>query len=219
MEVNTISDKEFVKCVNNGDYSTVKKQLKLGADPNIYDEEGNPLLFLPIINGDDEMMDILLSFDKCNINIISYDLRTPLLIAVELDDLEFVKSLIKSGANIDCIDGSGKTPLLLALEEGRFEIAEYLMKRGCNVNAVDGLGQSALHFVANGTHSHCIKMVDKIMKNGFKLEENNEWIPAASVKSRTIGRKTKLPKVMRSLSMRVKNFPSFRKSNPNTPKT
>lgn len=40
------------------------------------------------------------------------------------------------------------------------------MKRGCNVNAVDGLGQSALHFVANGTHSHCIKMVDKIMKNG-----------------------------------------------------
>lgn len=35
--------------------------------------------------------------DKCNINIISYDLRTPLLIAVELDDLEFVKSLIKSG--------------------------------------------------------------------------------------------------------------------------
>lgn len=71
-----------------------------------------------------------------------------------------------TGANIDCIDGSGKTPLLLALEEGRFEIAEYLMKRGCNVNAVDGLGQSALHFVANGTHSHCIKMVDKIMKNG-----------------------------------------------------
>lgn len=64
MEVNTISDKEFVKCVNNGDYSTVKKQLKLGADPNIYDEEGNPLLFLPIINGDDEMMDILLSFGK-----------------------------------------------------------------------------------------------------------------------------------------------------------
>lgn len=54
---------------------------------------------------------------------------------------------------------------------------------------------------------------------GFKLEENNEWIPAASVKSRTIGRKTKLPKVMRSFSMRVKNFPSFRKPNPNTPKT
>lgn len=60
---------------------------------------------------------------------------------------------------------------MLALEEGRFEIAEYLMKRGCNVNAVDGLGQSALHFVANGTHSHCIKMVDKIMKNG----KFNRW--------------------------------------------
>lgn len=50
--------------VNNGNYSTVKKQLKSGADPNIYDEEGNPLLFLPIINGDDEMLDILLSFGK-----------------------------------------------------------------------------------------------------------------------------------------------------------
>lgn len=78
MEVNTISDKEFVKCVNNGDYSTVKKQLKLGADPNIYDEEGNPLLFLPIINGDDEMMDILLSFGK----------YWPLPILVFLDDLK-----------------------------------------------------------------------------------------------------------------------------------
>lgn len=50
--------------VNNGNYSTVKKQLKSGADPNIYDDEGNPLLFLPIINGDDEMLDILLSFGK-----------------------------------------------------------------------------------------------------------------------------------------------------------
>lgn len=35
--------------------------------------------------------------DKCNINIISYDLWILLLIVVELDDLEFVKSLIKLG--------------------------------------------------------------------------------------------------------------------------
>ncbi|XP_062571319.1 histone-lysine N-methyltransferase EHMT1-like [Saccostrea cucullata] len=216
MEVKNFSEKELVNSVNKGDYSAVKKQLKSGADPNIYDEEGNPLLFLPIISGDDEMMDILLSFDTCNINIRSQDLRTPLLIAVELDDLEFVKTLIKAGANIDCTDGSGKTPLLLALEEGRFEIAEYLIKRGCNVNVVDGLGQSALQFVANGTHSHCIRMVDKILKSGFNLEEHNEWIPAANVKSRTLGRKTKIPKVMRTFSMRVKNFPSFRKAKPNT---
>ncbi|XP_048779192.1 ankyrin repeat domain-containing protein 29-like [Ostrea edulis] len=219
MEVKNFSEKDFVMFVNNGNYSTVKKQLKSGADPNIYDEEGNPLLFLPIINGDDEMLDILLSFETCNINILSHDLRTPLLIAVELNDLEFVKSLVKSGANIDCTDSSGKTPLLLALEEGRFEIAEYLIKKGCNVNAVDGLGQSALQFVANSSHSHCIRMVDKILKNGFNLEDNNEWIPAADVKSRTLGRKTKIPKVMRTFSMRVKNFPSFRKVKPNTPKT
>lgn len=50
------------------------------------------------------------------------------------------------------------------------------MKRGCNVNAVDGLGQSALHFVANGTHSHCIKMVDKIMKNGkYNTGQQNSY--------------------------------------------
>lgn len=64
MEVNIIFDKEFVKCVNNGDYSIVKKQLKLGVDFNIYDEEGNLLLFFLIINGDDEMMDIFLFFGK-----------------------------------------------------------------------------------------------------------------------------------------------------------
>lgn len=64
MEVKNFSEKDFVMFVNNGNYSTVKKQLKSGADPNIYDEEGNPLLFLPIINGDDEMLDILLSFGK-----------------------------------------------------------------------------------------------------------------------------------------------------------
>jgi ankyrin repeat protein len=74
--------------------------------------------------------------------------------------------LFSLGANIDCTDGSGKTPLLLALEEGRFEIAEYLIKKGCNVNAVDGLGQSALQFVANSSQSDCIRMVDKILKNG-----------------------------------------------------
>lgn len=55
---------------------------------------------------------------------------------------------------------------LLVLEEGWFEIVEYLMKWGCNVNVVDGFGQSVFYFVVNGIYSYCIKMVDKIMKNG-----------------------------------------------------
>lgn len=38
--------------------------MKLGVDFNIYDEEGNLLLFFLIINGDDEMMDIFLFFGK-----------------------------------------------------------------------------------------------------------------------------------------------------------
>ena len=66
MEVKNYSERDLVKFVNNGDYTSVKKHLKGGADPNVYDEEGNPLLFLPIINGDDQMMDILLSFGKKN---------------------------------------------------------------------------------------------------------------------------------------------------------
>lgn len=66
MEVKIYSERDLVKFVNNGDYTSVKKHLKGGADPNVYDEEGNPLLFLPIINGDDQMMDILLSFGKKN---------------------------------------------------------------------------------------------------------------------------------------------------------
>lgn len=38
--------------------------MKLGVDFNIYDEEGNLLLFFLVINGDGEMMDIFLFFGK-----------------------------------------------------------------------------------------------------------------------------------------------------------
>lgn len=95
--------------------------------------------------------------------------------AVGLDDLDMVKFLIKSGADVDCIDESGKSPLLLALQDGKFKIAQYLMKQGGDVNVVDGLGQSALFLIANGGNSDCLKTVKKLMKYGELLILSLFW--------------------------------------------
>ena len=205
-------------CVHQGHFNVLRKLLKAGANPNVFDAEGEPLIFIPVVNGDYETLEVLLESGKyiliqashkpdpfslvlfckslieyfaaftqtsnktfletilissycfadvCDINIKSLDSSTSALTtAVGLDDLEMVKFLIKTGADVNCIDESGKTPLLLALQDGKFKIAQYLMKQGSDVNIVDGLGQSALFLIANGGNFDCLKTVKKLLKSG-----------------------------------------------------
>ncbi|XP_048777179.2 serine/threonine-protein phosphatase 6 regulatory ankyrin repeat subunit B-like [Ostrea edulis] len=160
--------------VINNNKDTLQKLLKCGVDPNITDANGEPLFFTLIVNEDLESLKMLL--DYCDVNTENEDGRTSLMLAIEMDDLETIRVLIKAGARVNKKYNSGKTPLLLALEEGKFRISEYLIKHGSDVNEMDDLGQTALHLVATGQHNDCTKIVKILFHCGYVMKEADKWI-------------------------------------------
>lgn len=72
-----------------------------------------------------------------------------LLEAVKKGNIDLVKSLISSGANINAKDDRGMTPLHEAAYYGQREVAKVLIAKGANVNGTDTAGQTSLHIAAN----------------------------------------------------------------------
>ncbi|XP_048774098.2 sex-determining protein fem-1-like [Ostrea edulis] len=213
MESNKAQAVLLFNCVHQGHVNVLRKLLKAGANPNVFDGEGEPLIFVPVVNGDYETLEALLESDCCDINIKSLDSATSALTtAVGLDDLDMVKFLIKSGADVDCIDESGKSPLLLALQDGKFKIAQYLMKQGGDVNVVDGLGQSALFLIANGGNSDCLKTVKKLMKYGYSLEKDSSWISPDEIDFEKVQNAPKINKLLKKFTSKLLSFPSLQSS-------
>ncbi|XP_062575501.1 putative ankyrin repeat protein RF_0381 [Saccostrea cucullata] len=164
----------LMEAVYNGDTTALQKIIKSGTKVNVLDENGEPLIFTPIVNGDMDTLKVLLPYS--DVNMTNDDYKTALMVAVEMNDIDMVKTLIKSGSGVNMKDNSGKTPLLIALEDGNFKIAEYLIKHGSDVNVVDDLGQSALHLVATGENNDCTRIVKILFNCGYQMKDIDNWL-------------------------------------------
>ena len=80
-------------------------------------------------------------------------------IAVLVADLEKVKSLIKSGADINTDDGYGSTPLHIASVCGFSEIAKFLVKKGASIHAQTDYLETPLHFACFHGHKDVVELL------------------------------------------------------------
>ncbi|HEY7389001.1 MAG TPA: ankyrin repeat domain-containing protein [Bryobacteraceae bacterium] len=69
---------------------------------------------------------------------------TPLLFAIRNGNLEAIKLLLDSGADIHESSANRTSPLVIALVNGQTGIASYLLDRGADPNAADAYGRAAL---------------------------------------------------------------------------
>jgi len=110
----------------------VKSLIEDGADVDIRDESGEPVLHCAIERGRGDILKVLA--DKgANVNATDRYGRTPLhVVALEHPDmtLEMVELLIAKGANLNARDGDNRTPLWYARDEGQTQLAELLRKHG-----------------------------------------------------------------------------------------
>ena len=83
------------QAVVNGDTDALRKFLKSGENINVMDINGEPLLFIPIVSGDMETLKFCLMHS--DVSMTSEDDKTALMIAVEMNDMDMVKKLIKAG--------------------------------------------------------------------------------------------------------------------------
>jgi uncharacterized protein len=69
---------------------------------------------------------------------------SPLLYATRAGNLDLVKLLIASGADVNQPDANNTSPLLLALIDGHLDVAAFLLTKGADPNITDGFGRGGL---------------------------------------------------------------------------
>ena len=87
------------------------------------------------------------------------DSTTPLLVAAAKGNVEMVKLLIKSGANLDAQDDCDNNALHVACSKGHVNVVSRLIKAGCDVETRAGNGATALHLAARKGHDDVVELL------------------------------------------------------------
>jgi ankyrin repeat protein len=77
---------------------------------------------------------LTLTVYSAEVNIVTRDHSSPLILSAQNGHLGCVKLLLKAGADVDTTDDSGKPALAYAVKSDSLDIAEALIQRGANVN-------------------------------------------------------------------------------------
>ncbi|MEW6128771.1 MAG: ankyrin repeat domain-containing protein [Acidobacteriota bacterium] len=98
-----------------------------------------------------------------------------LLLAIEYNDLEKVKAVIESGADVNRNSKYGAPPLMMAVSRGQTEIVKTLLKAGAkvnyrlNVNITEG--ETSLMSAAGKGDS---EMIELLLDAGANIDEHND---------------------------------------------
>ncbi len=136
--------------------------------------------FIPIDLGRTELHDAvgegdvrkirkLLKQDLSLVNAVDREARTPLHLALLLQENEAAIELINSGADLNLQDAQGMTPLHQAVLNGDILIAGALLKRGADVNVRDYSGDSATEMAVRSENQD---MVNLLLSFKPKLDTN-----------------------------------------------
>lgn len=94
---------------------------------------------------------------------------TPLLYAISNGNLEIIKLLVDSGADVNKADITGLTPLMMASSTGKIDVVSYLIKKGTKVKAVDNKGYTSLSYAIVNDN---IEGVDLLLKQGLSFKKH-----------------------------------------------
>ncbi len=154
----------FMRAVSNFDYAEIDRLFHQGADINMLNEEGEPILIelfkkrAPLCwkkpDGLSEENEIRIDeLDKMIIYLVNLGIDvslkdrfgwTPLLYAIEQRQIELVKLLIDRGANPKDRTKQDETPLHRACYSGDKDIVCFLCEKGVDIDALNQRGQTPL---------------------------------------------------------------------------
>lgn len=146
-----------------GDVDIVKHCLQFGADPSVRVRFGRNALHMAAERGDIEMGKVLVKVPRLNINIGTYHSYTPLHLACNAHNLEFVELLLNNGADVNVPDKLGRTTLHYAVGNKHEEMVASCIKHGAKINAQDDLRNTPLSLAAVDFCS--LPMVSLLLRN------------------------------------------------------
>lgn len=125
------------KAVWKRDAEGVERLLRERVDVNAVNKNGKTALHLAVgmCRKNKRIVELLLADDSVEVDAVSDDDQTALIIAVEKRRADFVDMLLAAGANANFETESWKTPMSVALEkQGPLHVVQLLLAAGANVN-------------------------------------------------------------------------------------
>lgn len=123
----------------------IKRELESGADPNVVDEEGRPLIFHCLRdNGMNRSLLPLLFEHYADPNACDIIGRPALIHCILGDMRTSVSSLLNCGADANAVDCDGSRALNLAIDRNSFYLVMRLVEFGADVNLADTRGLTPL---------------------------------------------------------------------------
>ncbi len=167
---------DFFVAIRNDDARTVQNLLQRGFDPNTRDPKNLHGLFLALREPSPKVAQLLVNTSKIDLNPITDDGETPLMMAVFKGQVELAVLMIDKGADvnkpgwtplhyaatagnvqlmaillenyayIDAESPNKTTPLMMAAHYGTPGAVKLLLEEGADVSLKNDLGLSAIEF-------------------------------------------------------------------------
>lgn len=144
-----------------------KKSLRL----DVIDIEGRTILFSSIKYSNNELLEILLKFNKTNIGFSIIDNKdklgyTALHYAIISNNFEAVKILLKYGSDITTKDYEGYDALQLSLKYNKTDIFIYLLDQISDLEIYTNTKQSLLHLAISYQN---IEIIDLLLEKNIRI--------------------------------------------------
>ena len=130
-----------------GGSSVIKVLISKGADPNLQTEDNQHQTALHLITKTEnpeakESMDVILEKSQ-DVNPFDSEHKTPIIIALEKDNLELAVELLKNGANLDYEDLAGNSARSLFEEKFSKEDNSLAVEFASEIENIDELASNA----------------------------------------------------------------------------
>ncbi|XP_044260278.1 ankyrin repeat domain-containing protein 50 isoform X3 [Tribolium madens] len=143
--------------------------IQQGADVETRDLEGRTPLHVSAWQGHTEMVSLLLTYGKCQVDACDLENRTALHSASWQGHSDIVKLLLEHGALPDHTCNQGATALGIAAQEGHELCVVALLEHGADPNHSDACGRNALRVAAKSGHRGVVRLLEEYNARSHKM--------------------------------------------------
>ncbi len=134
----------LMTAIQSNSLTAVNALLALGASVNVRDTSGFSPLHLSVQSGALPITQLLVKMKSIQIDVRDFNGKTPLCVAVELNDTRSAELLLASGANPVAGDAQGKTSLHLSVKLQDTKILSLLLEKTSFIEVRDDNGTTPL---------------------------------------------------------------------------
>lgn len=204
---------------NSGHTEVVKYLLEVGAPVNQSSSDGMTALHRASDTSRHEIVKLLITNGKADVNLKSSSDKTPLHFAAwhpGNDAFLCTQYLVEGGADVDAMDSAGWSPLHMGVGVNNVPVVEYLIKKGASIDYKTTVGETVLHRAAR---SNFISMTRVLIEGGATIEvnDNNGFRPVDLSTNHAIKSALRMMAVKRRKEIAENPIPPAKQSIPNVP--